>query len=608
MIKMQYRKVSSKSAGNSQTMTDHPTPSIDSHRPGIMGWLWRDYIRPYRLVLGLAVLLMAIEGSMLGGLSYLIKPMFDNVFAAGNKGAIFWVGIGVAGVFSIRALAAFGHRIMMVWAGQRISARLQSGMVAHMLTLDSSYFQKNSPGVLIERVRGDTAAVSSIWEVILAALARDLVSLAALLAVAISVDWLWTLIAIAAVPFLMIPIGFLQKRVRSTARISRHIAAQISTRLDEAFHGINTIKLTGTEGRETARTKHEIDGYAGAHLRSATAQAGIVAMIDLIAAFGFYGVLTYGGLQIIGGEKTVGEFMSFFTAMALIFDPLRRIGNVSGAWQAAMASLERLRAVFDAAPTILSPDDPADLPRDLSHADIVLKNVQFSYGHAPVLNNLTFTAEAGKTTALVGPSGAGKSTIFNILTRIVDAGDGEVSIGGQGVTSFALPDLRSLYSVVSQEALLFDETLRDNILMGKQGVDDTQMTHALAAAHVQDFLPRTSDGLDSPAGPRGSNLSGGQRQRVAIARAILRNAPVLLLDEATSALDTKSERFVQQALDELSHGRTTLVIAHRLATIRDADKIVVMDQGRVIDQGSHDELLARGGLYADLYRMQFQEN
>ncbi len=576
-------------------------------RPGIASWLWRDYVRPFRLVLGLAVILMAIEGSMLGALSYLIRPMFDDVFTAGNRDAIVWVGLGVAGVFAIRALAAFGHRIMMVWAGQRISARLQSDMVRHLLTLDSSFFQKNPPGTLIERVRGDTAAVSGIWEVVLSALARDVVSLLALLAVAVSVDWVWTLIAIASAPFLMVPIGFLQKRVRRTSRVSRNIAARITTRLDEAFHGINTIKLTNTEQREVDRISGDISDYATSHLRAQTAQAGIVAMIDIIAAIGFFGVLTYGGLQIIEGSKTTGEFMSFFTAMALIFDPLRRVGNVSGAWQAALASFERLRAIFDERPTILSPAKPRPLPADPGASDIVLKDVGFSYGNVPVLQGLSFTALAGQTTALVGPSGAGKSTVFHLLTRLVDIESGAITVGGVPVSDLDLPDLRRLFSVVSQDALLFDESLRDNILMGQDQVADSALTHALTAAHVSDFLARAEDGLDSMAGPRGSNLSGGQRQRIAIARAVLRNAPVLLLDEATSALDAKSERVVQQALDTLSQGRTTLVIAHRLATIRAADKIVVMEHGRVVDQGKHDELLARGGLYADLYRLQFQD-
>ena len=583
-------------------------PAALLHRKGIGRWLWRGYVRRHRAGLGLAVFLMAVEGAMLGALSWLIKPMFDDVFSAGNADAILWVGLAVAGVFVIRALAAFSHRVIMVRIGQRVSADLQQDMVAHMLRLDSRYFQDNSPGTLIERVRGDTQVVATIWEVVLAALARDVVSLIALLGVALSVDWLWTLIAVAAVPVLMAPIGLLQRRVRQAARSSREEAARISTRLDEAFHGINTIKLTGTERRERDRITSGIGAYIRAHLRAQTAQAGIVAMIDVIAAIGFFGVLTYGGLQVAGGEKTVGEFMSFFTAMALIFDPLRRLGNVSGAWQAALASLERIRGIFDARPSILSPARPVAPPAPIEQADVRLDKVVFSYGDTRVLDGLSLTARAGQTTALVGPSGAGKTTVFHLLTRLVDAGAGRVEIGGTPVTDMALEELRALFSVVSQDALLFDESLRANVVMGKAGVGAAELAHALDTAHVSDFLPRVESGLEAQAGPRGSNLSGGQRQRIAIARAVLRDAPILLLDEATSALDAQSERLVQDALERLSEGRTTLVIAHRLATIRQAHKIVVMDQGKVVDEGSHDELLARGGLYAELYRLQFQES
>ncbi|TQV66283.1 ABC transporter ATP-binding protein [Aliiroseovarius halocynthiae] len=571
-------------------------------------WLWTGYMRAYRLPMALAMLLMLAEGLALGGLSYMIKPMFDIAFSSGHTGSIIWVAVAVAGIFIVRAFAAFGHKVLMVHVGQRVVAKLQSNMVAHLLTLDSSYFRDNSPGTLMERVRGDAQATAALWEVVLAAFVRDVVSLLALLGVAMFIDWLWVVVAVAAAPILTYPMGVLQKRVRKTTSDSRTAAAQISTRLDEIFHGINSIKLSGTERHEQSRVDREIGVFAKTHLQSQANQGAIVALIDIIAAIGFFGVLVYGGLQINAGVKTVGEFMSFFTAMALVFDPLRNLGRVSGGWQAAMASLTRIRDVFAQRPTILSPATPAALPANASNADIVLKDVKFSYGETPILHSATFTAEAGKTTALVGASGAGKSTVFNLLTRLADAKTGEVSIGGADVTSLPLNQLRGLFSVVSQEALLFDESLRDNILMGREGVDEATLKHALDTAHVADFLPRLENGLDSQAGPRGSNLSGGQRQRIAIARAVLRDAPVLLLDEATSALDTKSEKLVQKALDALSKGRTTLVIAHRLSTVRDADKIVVMDQGRVIDQGTHDELLARGGLYAQLYNLQFQDS
>ena len=572
--------------------------------PSLARWLWRDYLRNHRAVILFALVLMAIEGAMLGLLSWIIRPMFDQVFVAKDRDAIVWVGLAVFAIFCARAMAGFGHRVLMMGVGQRVSAALQRDMLGHMLRLDSAFFQDNAPGVLIERLRGDSLAASTVWSVVFSAIGRDVVALLSLFAVALSIDWLWTLIAVAAVPVLMGPMVILQKWVRQSTREARNVAAGLATRLDETFHGIDTIKLNTIEAREADRYAGALDEFVSAQVKSEAGQAGIPALMDIIAGIGFFGVLTYGGLQIIDGAKTVGEFMSFFTAMALIFEPLRRIGNVSGAWAAAQASLERLRAVFDAKPSIISPTDATALAMAPGSADVVFEDVAFSYGDQPVLRNTSFVAKAGETTAFVGASGAGKSTLFRLLTRLADPQKGAVRIGDTSVAQLDLVALRQLFAVVTQDAQLFDETLRDNILFG--GASD-QLQPVLEASHVAEFLSKLAHGPDTRVGPRGSGLSGGQRQRVAIARALSRDAPILLLDEATSALDAQSETMVQSALDRLSEGRTTLVIAHRLATVRAADKIVVMDQGRVVEQGTHDVLIAQNGHYAQLYRLQFDE-
>lgn len=329
-------------------------------------------------------------------------------------------------------------------------------------------------------------------------------------------------------------------------------------------------------------------------------------MIDIMSGLGFFAVLMFAGREIIDGEKTVGDFMSFFTAMALAFEPLRRLGAISGIWQQTAVSLDRLKRLFDERPSLTSPPTPICLPE--ATGDLRLDHLDLAFGELPVLRGCTFTARAGQTTALVGASGAGKCTVFNVLTRLVEPDGGSVTLGGTDIAAFDLADLRAQFSVVTQDALLFDETIRENILLGRTDVSEAHLADVLAAAHVADFVGALPEGLDSPAGPRGSSLSGGQRQRVAIARALLRDTPILLLDEAKSALDAQSEAVVQRALERLSEGCTTLVIAHRLSTIRWADKIVVMEAGQVVEEGTHDTLLAQAGAYAELYHLQFRED
>ncbi|RBO54256.1 ABC transporter ATP-binding protein [Rhodovulum sp. BSW8] len=570
----------------------------------IFGWLWRGYLRRHSATIGIALALMTVEGASLGLLSYSFKPMFDRIFVAGERGAIPVVAGAVLAIFLARALSGFGQRVLMARAGLAITGDLQKDMVDHLLDLDGSYFQRNPPGGLIERVRGDTTAAANVWNTVLTAAGRDLVSLISLLAVALSIDWVWTAITMAGVPLLVVPLMMLQRWIRRTARSAREEAARIAGRLDEMFHGIVTIKLNRMERREKGRFGATVSRFIDVQLRAQAGQAGMPALVDLVGGVGFAAVLVFGGLQIIDGGKTVGDFMAFFTAIALVFEPLRRLGNVSGAWQAALASLERIHAVFSERATILPPARPKSLPAPAATCDVILENVHLSYGEAPVLRGLSLTAKAGETTALVGPSGAGKSTVFNLLTRLVEPQSGRVTVGGVEVADLALTELRDLFSVVTQDAPMFDDSLRDNICLGRD-VPEAALREVIEAAHIDEFLPGLPAGLDSPAGPRGSNLSGGQRQRVAIARALLRDAPILLMDEATSALDAHSERAVQEALSHLAKGRTTLVIAHRLATVRDAARIVVMEAGQVREEGRHEDLLAQGGLYAGLYRLQF---
>ena len=580
-------------------------PSTDMSSKALFMWLWRGYLRQHVPLLMVSVVFMAIEGSTLGALSYMMQPMFDLVFVEGDGLALYWVGAVIMAIFTIRAISGVAQKMILARIAMRSAAALRFDLLDRIMQQDGAFHKDHPPGYLIQRVQGDVGAINKVWRTVITGAGRDAIALVVLIGVAISVDPIWALLACVGTPVLVLPATFITKFVRQQARIARELSARISTRLDEIFHGIVPVKLNALEAYQSKQYRDLTHEAIDTSLRTNFGTAIIPGMIDVMAGVGFFAVLLYGGSEIISGDKTVGQFMTFFTAMGFAFDPLRRLGAMSGVWQVAAAAIERLRELIEKPLSLTSPVDPEPAPTQTPQ--IVLDQVSLAYDDTPVLRGVSFTAEPGQTTALVGASGAGKSTIFNLLTRLVDPHEGAARIGGVATTRMDLDGLRGLFSVVTQEALLFDETIRENILLGRTDVSDDVLQGVLDAAHVTDFVTNMPDGLDTPVGPRGSALSGGQRQRVVIARALLRNTPVLLLDEATSALDAQSEQVVQDALDKLSEGRTTLVIAHRLSTIRGADKIVVMDRGRVVDEGSHDDLLLRGGIYADLYRLQFQD-
>jgi subfamily B ATP-binding cassette protein MsbA len=584
------------------TQTPAQAPKTEQRSGVMLRWLWSNYLHRHWKMLILAVIFMSIEGSTLGFLSLMMQPMFDQVFLAGDSDAIWWVGLVIMGIFIVRALSSMAQKVILTRISQQSEADIRADLLSHLMRLDMSFHAVHGPGTLMQRVIGDVSAISQVWNTIITGAGRDLIAVIVLFAVAISVDWQWTLVALIGVPLQVLPSVIAQRYVRRYSRTAHQVAARQSSRLDEVFHGIAPVKLNRLEAYQSEKygvlnkTRVEIE------TKMSAGQASIPGLIDIMSGVGFLGVLIFGGSDIISGDKTVGEFMAFFTALGFAFEPLRRLGTISGIWEAAAAGVERVIELLSLEPAHKSPATPKPVPTGTP--DIALDNLQLSYGDAKVLNGLSLTASAGKTTALVGASGAGKSTLFNVLTRLTDPQSGTATIGGTAVTELALPDLRNLFSVVSQDALLFDETLRENILLGRTDVTDAQLQTALDAAHISDFLPQLEQGLDTRVGPRGSSLSGGQRQRVAIARALLRDTPILLLDEATSALDAQSESVVQAALERLSEGRTTLVIAHRLSTIRNADKIVVMEAGQVVETGTHAELIALNGTYTRLHALQ----
>ncbi len=577
----------------------------DDKKP-LFKWFWSLYVRQHFAHLFMALIFMSIEGSMLGLLSYSIKFLFDNVLVSKDTSSILFVAVVIFSIFSIRAIAGFVHRLLTVNVCQKIIKVIQDRMVAHLLDMDVEFHQKNSPGILMDRVRADSEALSeSVGEAFMT-VGRDGFSLISLLAVVFFIDWKWSLIAFLGIPFLVLPILLLQRLVRYRAGENRDYESKANLRLDEMFHGITDIKLNRAEGHERNKFFDILQLTHKIRLRLEAGMAGIPAMIDVIAAIGFLVVMVFGAIDITSGSKTIGEFMSFFTAMALIFEPLRRLSNVSGNIQVGIASLERVFKIFEEKSSIVFPT-LSSVEKKFDKIGIDFDSVYFSYKNKKVLENITFEIEEGTSNAIVGYSGSGKTTLFNLITRLIDPNSGLIKLNGINIKDLCLKDLRSLISVVRQDGMVFDETILENIRFGKPTASDVEIREAAKMAYVDEFTNELKDGLNTVVGPRGSTLSGGQRQRISIARAFLRGSPLLLLDEPTSALDSKSEKLIQKSLRNLAKHSTTITIAHRLSTIVDTDKVLVLDNGKIVGQGKHSKLLLENSLYSNLFKSQVEK-
>lgn len=568
-------------------------------------WIWRGYMKAQAPLFAAALLAMAIEGGMLGLLSYMMKPMFDQVFISAQRAAIYSIAGIFFAIFCIRAISTVLQKWLLAKGLERISAELRQQIFTHVLSLDGDFHRKMPQGYLMQRIEGDVTQLKIVLAGVIRGYGRDVVALIALTAVAIQIDWRWALVASVGIPALIAPTAFVQKYVRREAQIARETAAKLSNHISESLTAIEEVKLNTIETYQTKRYLDLNTRAVHAETRSALGQSIIPGLIDIMAGIGFLAVLAYGAVEIIDGHKTVGDFMAFFTALGLAFDPLRRLGGLSGQWQIGITVIERMSEILSAKSIITAPAEP--VKPQIGPQEIVFDQVNVAYGEKPVLRDISFRAAPGTVTAIVGPSGAGKTTLFKAIGRLIPLSSGQIRFNGHDIAAYSLTDLRAMLSMVGQEALLFDETLRDNLCFD-QAIEAEQFEAVLKDAHIDRFASRLPNGLDTRLGVRGSALSGGQRQRVAIARALLRDTPILLMDEATSALDAQSEQIVQAALERLSKGRTTMVIAHRLSTVRNADHIVVLNEGHLVEEGNHDTLLEKGGLYAQLIQMQFDRS
>ncbi len=579
---------------------------LDASSLALVSRLMRDHIRPLVPRILFALVCMTLAAGMTAALAKLMEPILDQVFKNGNIDQLHEIGLIILVVFVVKGAATYGEAVTMNYMGMRIIADMQRRMFDHLIGADLAFFHANSTGTLVSRFTNDANMLRSAVSNALTGIGRDSLTLVFLLGVMFYQDWLLAIISFFAFPTAVLPIVRLGRRMRKVSIYAQVELGELTTLLDEAFRGVRHVKAYGMERYEASRVHRVIERLFELAQRAAKTRSASSPIMETLGGLAIVAVIFYGGYQVVHSARTPGAFFSFVTALLLAYEPMKRLANLNANLQEGLAAAQRIYAILDAAPAVT--DRPDARPLKASRGAIRFETVRFAYGpEKPALEGISLEVPAGRTVALVGPSGAGKSTILNLIPRFYDVAEGRVLVDGNDVREVTLASLRANIALVSQEIGLFDDTVRANIAYGRPGASETEIEEAVRMAGAHGFIRELPQGYDTQVGGNGVRLSGGQRQRIAIARAMIKRAPILLLDEATSALDTETERQVQAALAELMRGRTTLVVAHRLSTVIDADLIYVIDEGAVIESGSHAELMARKGHYARLYALQLAE-
>jgi ATP-binding cassette, subfamily B, bacterial MsbA len=562
----------------------------------------KPYVWPY---FTLGMLCMLGFGATDGTIPFLVQHIMDDVFARKDQATLSYLPLLVVAIFAFRGLMNFGQSYLNDYVGLRIINDVRNQLNRHFQSLSVSFFHRHPSGTLLSRVNSDVSLVRYAITDALASFLKDSTSLVVLMVVAFLKDWVLASIAFFVFPASVLPIMRLSKKIKRFTRRGQISTGMLTELLQESIQGNRIVKAFGMEDYEDQRFMQENFRLFKQSLRASRIKSIVSPAMELLASFAIGGVVWYGGWSVIAGGRTQGEFMAFMAAMFLMYGPFKGLSRTYTSVHQGLAGAERVFEVLDEKPAIT--DKPDARPAKPFAEEIEFQNVSFAYADAPVLKQINLTIKAGQTVAVVGMSGVGKSTLVDLIPRFYDVSDGRILLDGVDIRKITVRSLRAQIGIVTQHTFLFNDTVKNNIAYGILNPDMSAVVTAAKAAHAHEFIMAMPDGYDSFVGELGMQLSGGQRQRLAIARALLKNAPILILDEATSALDTDSERLVQDALENLMTDRTTVVIAHRLSTVRRADRIVVLVDGTIAEDGTHEELLARNGEYNRLYMIQALE-